>query len=107
MILIDLLIYIGIGSALFFGLTGVGIIFDCKKNKEKFKKILFDLFGACWQLPFVFMALCIDGIYVSLKYLSVCTPLNQEDLIIIAISCIIGLVRWMFLIKEYMVQSTK
>lgn len=38
MILIDLLIYIGIGSALFFGLTGVGIIFDRKKNKEKFKK---------------------------------------------------------------------
>lgn len=101
------ILYIGVFAALVFGLGGLEILLS-RNYKEEQKKAYFELFGCYWYMPFVCIALIVDGIYTSLKVFFEKMPPSQEDFIfdifscILSILCLIGLAYNIYLMKEYM-----
>lgn len=106
------IMYIGLLAALMFGLGCFGILIS-RNNKEEQKKAFWGLVGCHWYMPFICMALCLDGIYASFELFSGSLPPSQNDFIfdvfccILSLLCFIGLVYSIFLIKEYMENSKK
>lgn len=109
---IETLMYLGMIHALIFGINGAETLFS-RNNKEEKKKAFLDLVFVHWYMPFIFMALNIDGIFASFKLLFMSWPSNMEDLIlsiifrIAIIFCLIGSVFNILLIKEYLENSKK
>lgn len=108
------IVYIGLLVALVFGLSGFATLLSRDSDKkEDYKKTFWDLVGVHWYMPFVSMALCIDGIYASLGLFFESLPPSKEDFIFDILYCIfsvlsfIGLVYSFCLIREYMKNLTK